>query len=126
MTAASIESSSTDRSVGGGARNPLDARSTAACSRRLRCVAQQPNAPVGRIATAMVTPFTPEGAVDLTAVRRLARHLVEHGSEGLVLTGTTGEAPTLRDDEKVAIWRAVVDEVGGDAHVVAGTGTYDT
>jgi 4-hydroxy-tetrahydrodipicolinate synthase len=83
-------------------------------------------APLGRILTAMVTPFAADGSLDLGASRALARHLVAHGSEGLVLAGTTGEAPTLSDSEKLALFEAVLDEVGGDVHVVANTGTYDT
>jgi 4-hydroxy-tetrahydrodipicolinate synthase len=73
-----------------------------------------------------VTPFNRERAVDLAQFRRLARHLVDSGSDGLVVTGTTGEAPTLTDDERLALFEAAVDEVGGDATVVAGTGTYST
>jgi 4-hydroxy-tetrahydrodipicolinate synthase len=83
-------------------------------------------APLGRILTAMVTPFAADGSLDLPAARSLARWLVEHGSDGLVLAGTTGEAPTLSDTEKLALWEAVVDEVGDEATIVAGTGTYDT
>jgi 4-hydroxy-tetrahydrodipicolinate synthase len=74
----------------------------------------------------MVTPFAADGGLDLRGARTLARHLVEHGSEGLVLSATTGEAPTLTDDEKLALWAGVVDEIGGDAAIVAGVGTYDT
>jgi 4-hydroxy-tetrahydrodipicolinate synthase len=74
----------------------------------------------------MVTSFAPDGSLDLDACRALARHLVEHGSEGLVLAGTTGEGPTLNDAEKLALFEAVVDEVGSDARVIANTGTYDT
>ncbi len=74
----------------------------------------------------MATPFAPDGSLDLDACRALARHLVEHGSEGLVLAGTTGEGPTLNDGEKLALFEAVLDEVGGDARVIANTGTYDT
>jgi 4-hydroxy-tetrahydrodipicolinate synthase len=74
----------------------------------------------------MVTPFAADGSLDLRGARTLARHLVEHGSEGLVLAGTTGEAPTLSDDEKLALWAGVVDEIGDDAAIVAGVGTYDT
>jgi 4-hydroxy-tetrahydrodipicolinate synthase len=83
-------------------------------------------APLGRILTAMVTPFGPDGALDLDVARRLARHLVDHGSDGLVLAGTTGEGPTVSDRERVALVEAVVDEVGARATVIAGTGTYDT
>ncbi|HET6171418.1 MAG TPA: 4-hydroxy-tetrahydrodipicolinate synthase [Gaiellales bacterium] len=82
--------------------------------------------PAGRICTAMATPFAAAGTLDLEAARSLARYLVAHGSEGLVLAGTTGEGPTLTDDEKLALFEAVLDEVGSDARVIANTGTYDT
>ena len=82
--------------------------------------------PFGEVLTAMITPFTDEGLVDHEQAWRLARYLVENGSDGLVVTGTTGESPTLRADEKVALYRTVVDAVGKKAHVLAGTGTYDT
>jgi 4-hydroxy-tetrahydrodipicolinate synthase len=78
------------------------------------------------VMTAMVTPFAEDGAVDLDAARHLARHLVEHGSHGLVIAGTTGESPTLSDDEKLDLLRAVKDEVGGEATVICGTGSNDT
>jgi 4-hydroxy-tetrahydrodipicolinate synthase len=74
----------------------------------------------------MATPFAADGSLDLDAARVLARFLVEHGSEGLVLAGTTGEGPTLSDREKLALCDAVLDEVGADARVIANTGTYDT
>jgi 4-hydroxy-tetrahydrodipicolinate synthase len=74
----------------------------------------------------MATPFAADGSLDLDAARTLARHLVEHGSEGLVLAGTTGEGPTLTDGEKLALFEAVLDEAGSDARVIANTGTYDT
>ena len=75
----------------------------------------------------MVTPFGADGELDLDVARALARHLVAHGSEGLVLAGTTGEAPTLDDDEKRAqLLEAVLDEVGDGRTVIAGTGTNDT
>jgi 4-hydroxy-tetrahydrodipicolinate synthase len=74
----------------------------------------------------MVTPFDPSGAVDLPACRRLASHLLEHGSDGLVLTGTTGESPTLKDDEKLSIVREVRAEVGSGPLLIAGTGSNDT
>ena len=83
--------------------------------------------PFGQVLTAMITPFTERGQVDYEKVWRLARYLTDHGSDGLVVTGTTGESPTLSDDEKVAIYRTVVESVAGrDVRVVAGTGTYDT
>jgi len=81
---------------------------------------------LGEILTAIVTPFDRDGGVDFHAFRRLARHLVENGSDGIVVAGTTGESPTLTDDEKVELWRVAVDELGDDATVVAGTGTYST
>ena len=81
---------------------------------------------LGAILTAMVTPFDSDGAVREDATRRLARHLVEHGSDGLVVSGTTGEAPTLDDAEKLRLFETVVDEVGDTATVVAGTGSNDT
>ena len=81
---------------------------------------------LGAILTAIVTPFKPDGALDLEAFRRLARHLVDHGSDGLVVTGTTGESPTLSDDERFALYEAALEEVGDRATVLAGTGTYST
>ena len=74
----------------------------------------------------MVTPFHEDGGVDDAGTRRLARHLVEHGSHGLVIAGTTGEAPTLSDDEKLAVFRAVRDELGDEATLILGTGSNDT
>ncbi|HWM64250.1 MAG TPA: 4-hydroxy-tetrahydrodipicolinate synthase [Solirubrobacterales bacterium] len=78
------------------------------------------------VITAMATPFDESGGVDEAAARRLARHLVEHGSHGVVVAGTTGECPTLTDAEQISLLRAVVEEVGGEATVVCGTGTNDT
>ncbi len=78
------------------------------------------------VLTAMVTPFDAAGEVDLKGARSLAAHLVEHGSNGLVVCGTTGESPTLTHDEKLALFENVVEEVGDRCVVVAGTGTYDT
>lgn len=82
--------------------------------------------PFGRVLTAMITPFTSGGAVDHETAYRLARHLVDNGSDGLVVCGTTGESPTLSADEKVALFATVKSAVGERATVVAGTGTYDT
>ncbi len=76
--------------------------------------------------TAMVTPFDDDGRVDIAKFRELASYLVENGSGGVVVTGTTGESPTLSDDERMQLYEAAVDEVGGRATVIAGTGTYDT
>jgi 4-hydroxy-tetrahydrodipicolinate synthase len=81
---------------------------------------------LGEVLTATVTPFKSDGSVDLDAFRALARYLVDHGSDGLVVTGSTGESPTLSDDERLELYEAAVDEVGGRATVVAGTGTYST
>ena len=82
---------------------------------------------LGTILTAMVTPFDGDLRVDEAAAARLAHHLVENGSDGLVVAGTTGEASTLNDDEQAALVRLAVREVGGGrATVVAGTGTNDT
>jgi len=81
---------------------------------------------LGAILTAMATPFDADLRVDEAATVRLAHHLVEHGSDGLVMAGTTGEASTLTDDEKVALYRIAKREVGDRASVVAGTGSNDT
>jgi 4-hydroxy-tetrahydrodipicolinate synthase len=81
---------------------------------------------LGEILTAIVTPFREDGSVDYERFRELAVHLVEHGSDGLVVTGTTGESPTLTDDERFELYSAAVDAVGDRAIVIAGTGTYST
>jgi 4-hydroxy-tetrahydrodipicolinate synthase len=78
------------------------------------------------VITAMATPFDAAGAVDEAAARRLAAHLVEHGSHGVVVAGSTGEAATLDDEEHIALLAAIVDEIGGEATVICGTGTNDT
>ena len=78
----------------------------------------------GAVLTAMVTPFDDEGRLDLDATATLARWLVDHGSDGLVVAGTTGEGATLSDDEKSDLWRAVREAV--TVPVIAGTGTLDT
>jgi len=78
------------------------------------------------VITAMATVFDEDGEVDLGATRNLARHLVEHGSQGLVVAGTTGESPTLDDEEKLALLDAVLAEVGGEATVILGSGSNDT
>src|SRR6476661_448146 len=83
-------------------------------------------APFGRVLTAMVTPFTDDLALDLDAAARLAVHLVDHGSDGLVVSGTTGESPTTTDAEKVELLRAVLDAVGDRAAITAGAGSNDT
>ena len=81
---------------------------------------------LGEVLTAVVTPFDRDGRVDVDTFRRLCAHLVENGSDGVVVTGTTGEAPTLSDDERVELYVAAVEAVGDRATVVAGTGTYST
>ena len=82
--------------------------------------------PLGALLTAMVTPFDEHGAVNEAAARHLMRHLVDHGSDGVVVAGTTGESATLDDAEKLRLFEAAVDELGGHATVVAGTGSNDT
>ncbi len=82
--------------------------------------------PFGRLLTAMVTPFTNSGEVDYAQAQRLAKALLASGSEGVVVAGTTGEAPTLSHEEKVSLFRSVVEAIGGEGRVLAGTGTYDT
>jgi 4-hydroxy-tetrahydrodipicolinate synthase len=78
------------------------------------------------ILTAMATPFDEAGAVDLDAARRLAAHLLEHGSHGLVIGGSTGECPTLTDEETIELLSAIRTEVGDEVLLVCGTGTNDT
>ena len=84
------------------------------------------SAPFGRVVTAMVSPFTADGALDLDGAQRLAVELVESGSSGLVVNGTTGEAPTTTDAEKTALVGAVLEAVGDRAAIIAGVGGYDT
>jgi 4-hydroxy-tetrahydrodipicolinate synthase len=81
---------------------------------------------LGEVLTASVTPFDANGAVNLTKFRELAAFLVDNGSDGLVVTGSTGESPTLTDDERFELYAAAVDAVGDRATIIAGTGTYDT
>ena len=83
-------------------------------------------AQIGRLLTAMVTPFTPEGAVDYAQAGRLALALLESGSDGVVVAGTTGEAPTLTAEEKLRLFSEVKQVVGGSGLVVAGTSSYNT
>ncbi|SEQ97570.1 4-hydroxy-tetrahydrodipicolinate synthase [Microlunatus flavus] len=89
-------------------------------------MAAQADPPFGRLLTAMVTPFRPDGSLDLDAAAALAARLVDDRHDGLVVNGTGGEAPTTTDAEKADLVRAVVDAVGDRAHVVAGVGTNDT
>jgi 4-hydroxy-tetrahydrodipicolinate synthase len=83
-------------------------------------------ATIGGVITAMATPFAEDGELDLEAARRLARHLIDNGSHGLVVAGTTGESPTLSDAEKLTLLKAVKEEVGDRATIVCGTGSNDT
>ena len=81
---------------------------------------------LGEVLTAIVTPFREDGSVDLEAFRSLCGFLLDNGSDGLVVTGTTGEAPTLSDEERLTLYEVAVDAVGDRGTVVAGTGTYST
>lgn len=81
---------------------------------------------IAGVITAMVTPFAEDRSVDEGAARKLARHLIDHGSHGLVIAGTTGESPTLQDDEKLSLLRAVREELGQDVLLICGTGSNDT
>ena len=81
---------------------------------------------LGQILTAVVTPFAEDGSVNFESFKRLCVHLVENGSDGIVVAGTTGEAPTLSDEERLGLFAAAIEAVGDRANVVAGTGTYST
>lgn len=89
-------------------------------------LAADPRAPFGKVLTAMVTPFTEDGSLDLPAAEALATDLVDLGNDGLVVNGTTGESPTTTDEEKAELLRVVLSAVGDRAVVVAGVGTNDT
>lgn len=80
----------------------------------------------GELLTAMITPFNEDGSLDVAGARQLAKHLIDKGNDGLVICGTTGESPTLKHDEKLQLFEAVLEEVGDRASIIAGTGTYDT
>ncbi|MGW6278026.1 4-hydroxy-tetrahydrodipicolinate synthase [Kribbella sp. NPDC055071] len=82
--------------------------------------------PFGRLTTAMITPFRPDGALDLDAAQKVATYLVDSGNDALIINGTTGEAPTTSDQEKVQLIKAVLEAVGDRAKVVSGVGTNDT
>ena len=81
---------------------------------------------LGEVLTAVLTPFSADGSVNYEAFKRLCTHLVDTGSDGVVVAGTTGESPTLTDDERFGLFTAAVEAVGDRASVVAGTGTYST
>jgi 4-hydroxy-tetrahydrodipicolinate synthase len=81
---------------------------------------------IGGVITAMVTPFAEDRSVDEATARKLARRLIEHGSHGLVLAGTTGESPTLDDAEKLSLLQTIRDELGPEVLLICGTGSNDT
>ncbi|GAA2561038.1 4-hydroxy-tetrahydrodipicolinate synthase [Mycolicibacterium diernhoferi] len=81
---------------------------------------------LGTVLTAMVTPFGPDGSLDLAAAKKVATHLVDSGCDGLVVSGTTGESPTTTDGEKIALLETVLEAVGDRARIIAGAGSYDT
>ncbi|MDQ4064669.1 MAG: 4-hydroxy-tetrahydrodipicolinate synthase [Actinomycetota bacterium] len=80
----------------------------------------------GQVLTAMVTPFATDGSLNVDGARKLATHLVDNGSDGVVLAGTTGESPTLSHEEKLSLFAAVIEEIGDRATVIAGTGSSNT
>ena len=86
----------------------------------------RPEAPFGQVLTAVITPFGNDGSIDYGTFWRLTRFLAGHGSDGIVVGGTTGESPTLSKVEKVALYKAAVDAVGDRMTVIAGAGTYNT
>ncbi len=97
----------------------------AGCSATVRQM-DEPRTPFGELLTAVITPFDASGAVDYEAFRRLVLHLGDTGSDGVVVSGTTGESPTLSNDEKAMLFATAVDAARGRMTVVAGTGTYNT
>ena len=74
----------------------------------------------------MITPFDSQGAIEFEQLDRLCKYLIANGSDGLVVTGTTGESPTLDAPETIAVWRGAIDAVGSKVPIIAGTGTNDT
>jgi len=86
----------------------------------------RPPAPFGNVLTAVLTPFDADGAVDYGVFWKLIRHLADNGSDGVVVSGTTGESPTLSKPEKIALFKAAVEAAGDRMKVIAGTGTYNT
>jgi 4-hydroxy-tetrahydrodipicolinate synthase len=87
---------------------------------------ERTNPPFGPVVTAVLTPFTEDGAVDYEAFWRLLKFLAENGSDGVLVSGTTGESPTLSVVEKLSLYKTAVEAIGGKMQVIAGTGTYDT
>jgi len=92
----------------------------------VRAMDTRPSAPFGTVLTAVLTPFDAEGSVDYGVFWKLIRYLAENGSDGVVVTGTTGESPTLSKPEKIALYKAAVEAAGDKMKVIAGTGTYNT
>jgi dihydrodipicolinate synthase/N-acetylneuraminate lyase len=86
----------------------------------------QTKAPFGRLLTAMVTPFKDDLSIDWAGVEKLASHLLATGHDGIVVNGTTGEAPTTSDDEKIEIIKVVLKATSGKAKVIAGAGNNET
>ena len=86
----------------------------------------RPPAPFGTVLTAVLTPFDEDGSVDYGVFWKLIRHLADNGNDGVVVTGTTGESPTLSKPEKVALFKEAVEAAGDRMKVIAGTGTYNT
>lgn len=86
----------------------------------------RPSPPFGTVLTAVLTPFDEGGAVDYGVFWKLIRHLADNGSDGVVVTGTTGESPTLSKPEKIALYKAAVEAASDQMKVIAGTGTYNT
>lgn len=93
---------------------------------RFKLMDTRPTAPFGTVLTAVLTPFDEDGAVDYGVFWKLIRHLADNGSDGVVVTGTTGESPTLSKPEKIALYKAAVEAAGDQMKVIAGTGTYNT
>ncbi len=92
----------------------------------VRRIVSESMTPFQGVLTAMVTPFAKDGSLDTDGSRKLAAFLVENGSHGVVVAGTTGESATLTDDEKIELLEAVLDEIGADATVICGTGSNNT
>lgn len=80
----------------------------------------------GRVLTAMITPFKEDGSVNYEEAQKIANYLVDNGTDGIVVAGTTGESPTLSDDEKIQLFKVIKEAVGGRAIVIAGTGSNST
>src|SRR3954469_25321635 len=104
----------------------MSSASSRRASRTVNSTGLDYEAVLGEVLTAIVTPFARDGSIDFERFRELAQHLVESGSDGIVVAGTTGESPNVTDDERIELFRVAVDTLRGRATVVAGTGTYST